>query len=101
MTAVNADAPHSVRIDVDDVLNVVRRTVLTVIYRDFIEVAKLAQNERLVVLKKHVPLEAVHDFMAKLQRLHERFGRLPGVDISHRPVVLQPKQQGSSFRAKR
>ena len=68
LSAVNANRPFDVGRDVGDVLNGVRRPVLTVFNGHFIHVAKLTDDQGSSSLKEDLGFQAVHDAVTEFQR---------------------------------
>ena len=99
--AVDADWMFCVRVDVNEMLDGVRRTVLAGFYSDFIQVAEAANHQGFRVLNENFAVKAVHDLMVKLQRSDQRCRWLMGCGISDRPVVLQAQQKATCFAVQR
>ena len=93
LTAVDANGMHLIWVNVSDVLDGVRSTVLAVLHGDFVQMTEASENEGSCALKMHLCVQPVHDFVAKTHRLHERLGRLRRLAVRDRPVVLQTEKE--------
>ena len=68
LSAVNANRPFDIGRDVGDVLNGVRRPVLTVFNGHLIHVTKLTDDQGSSSLEEDLGFQAVHDAVAEFQR---------------------------------
>ena len=80
--AVDADWMFCVRVDVNEMLDGVRCTVLAGFHSDFIQVAETANDQGFRVLNEDFTVKAVHDLMVKFQGFDQRCCWLMGCGIS-------------------
>ena len=62
---MNANGTFQAWFDINNVLNGVRRPMLTMANRNFIDVPKATNDEGFGVLKEHFLIQSIHDVMAE------------------------------------